>query len=135
MAGTFYLEIISPDRQFFAGDVEMVILKTPEGEIGILNDHIPLVSAIDIGPVKIQQDGKWLTAVASEGFVEIGRDKVTVLVDTIEWPEEIDVKRAQAALERAEKKLKDEKLSKEREARTRASMSRALERLRIAKHH
>lgn len=55
MSETFYIEILTPDRKFFWGDVETVIVKTPSGEMGILKDHMPIVVVIDIGPIKIKK--------------------------------------------------------------------------------
>jgi F-type H+-transporting ATPase subunit epsilon len=130
MANTFYLEIVTPDRKFFSGDVEMVILKTPEGEMGILKDHTPMVVAVAIGPIRIKRDGDWLEAVLSEGFMEIRRDKTVILADTAEWPNEIDINRAKAAQERATERLQSQ-LSRVDYIRSQAALHRAMSRLKI----
>jgi F-type H+-transporting ATPase subunit epsilon len=96
MASTFLLEVVTPDRKFFTDNVQMVIIKTPDGEMGILKDHTPMVVAVAIGPIRIQKDGEWLEAVVSEGFMEIKQDKTVILVDTAERPNEIDINRAKA---------------------------------------
>lgn len=132
MASTFLLEIVAPDRKFFTGDVQMLIIKTPEGEMGILKDHMPMVVAVAIGPIRIQKDGEWLEAVVSEGFMEIKQDKTVILVDTAEWPNEIDVNRANAAKERAEERLQRQ-LSQMEYTRSRAALAKAMARLRVSK--
>ncbi|HEY9062586.1 MAG TPA: ATP synthase F1 subunit epsilon [Pseudobacteroides sp.] len=132
MASKFMLEIATPDRRFFSGEVEMVVLKTPDGEMGILKDHAPTVVAVDIGPIRILQDGEWLEAFLSEGFMEITREKTVILCDTAEWPNEIDVNRAKAAKERAEERLQRQ-LSQIEYIRSRTALARAMGRLKVSK--
>lgn len=131
MTNTFNLEIVTPDRKFFSGEVEMLVLKTPEGEIGILKDHMPMVVAVAIGPIRIQKDGDWLEAVLSEGFMKIMQDKTVILVDTAEWPNEIDINRAKAAQERAKERLQSQ-LSRVEYMRTQAALQRAFSRLQVS---
>lgn len=131
MASTFYLEIVTPDRKFFSGEVETVILKTLEGEMGILKGHMPMVVAVAIGPIRILKDGDWLEAVLSEGFMEIMQDKTVILVDTAEWPNEIDINRAKAAQERAKERLQSQ-LSRIEYMRTQAALQRAFTRLQVS---
>lgn len=130
MASTFYLEIVTPDRKFISGDVEELIVKTPEGEMGVLSGHMPMVVAIAIGPVRIKKDGEWLEAVLSEGFMEVLQDKTIILADTAEWPNEIDINRARAAEERARERLQS-KLSRVEYMRSQAALQRALSRLKV----
>jgi F-type H+-transporting ATPase subunit epsilon len=104
---TLHLEIVLPDRAFYADEVQELVVKTPNGEIGILKGHIPMVVAISIGPVKIKKGDKWLHAFLSEGFMQVTADKTVVFADSAEWPEEIDVKRAKAAEERVRTKRVD----------------------------
>lgn len=132
MSQTFYLEIVTPERKFFSGEVEMVVLRTTDGEIGILKGHIPMVIAVDIGPIRILQGGEWLTAALTSGFMEIKRDKSIILVDTAEWPHEIDVNRALAARQRAEERLQH-KVSHIEHLRSQAALSRAMARLKVSK--
>lgn len=103
---TFNLQIISPTRVFLDEAVDMVEMKTTEGEIGVLAGHIPLTAILEPGELKIHQDGKIRTAAMLDGFVEIRKDKVTVLAEACEWPEEIDVHRAEEAKLRAERRIK-----------------------------
>jgi F-type H+-transporting ATPase subunit epsilon len=132
MASVFKIEIATPDRRFFSGEVEMIILKTLDGEMGILKDHAPTVVAVDIGPIRILQDGQWLEAFLSEGFMEITKEKTVILCDTAEWPNEIDVNRAKAAKERAEERLQRQ-LSQLEYIRSRTALARAMGRLKVTK--
>lgn len=102
----FNLQIISPTRIFFDGDATMVEMKTSEGEIGVLAGHIPLTAILTPGVVKIHQEEGLKEAALHDGFVEIRKDRVTVLAESCEWPDEIDVERAEEAKERAENRIK-----------------------------
>lgn len=106
---TFNLQIISPTRIFFDGDVDMVEMKTTEGEIGVLAGHIPLTAILQPGVVRIKQADGTKEAALHDGFVEIRKDKVTVLAESCEWPDEIDLSRAEEARERAERRIKSGK--------------------------
>ena len=104
---TFQLEVISPERVFYSGEVEMVELTTTEGDIGIYADHIPLTTIIAPGIMTITEAGDVLKeASLLEGFMEVTQDKVTVLAQSCEWPDEIDLNRAREAKDRAERRLK-----------------------------
>ena len=105
---TFTLQIISPTRIFFDEEVDMVEMRTTEGEIGVLAGHIPLTAIVEPGVVKIHQEGKVREAALLDGFVEIRGNKVTVLAEACEWPDEIDANRAEEARIRAERRLKEE---------------------------
>lgn len=103
---TFKLLINTPDRVFYHDDATMVELATTEGEIGIYADHIPLTSVIVPCVLVIHgADGTQKKAALIDGIVEILKDKVTVLAENAEWPEEIDVNRANEAKIRAERRL------------------------------
>lgn len=132
MSSTFLLEIVTPERKFFSGEVEMVILKTPQGEMGILKDHIPMVVSVAVGPIRIKKENEWVEAVLNEGFLEVKQNKTIILADTAEWPEEIDINRAKEAKQRAEERLQRQ-LSQVEYIRSKASLSRALARLRVTK--
>lgn len=103
---TFNLQIISPTRIFFDGDVDMVEMKTTEGEIGVLAGHIPLTAILEPGVLKIKQEDGTKEAALHDGVVEIRKDRVTVLAESCEWPDEINVERANEAKERAENRIK-----------------------------
>lgn len=133
MAATFLLEIVTPERVFFTGQVEMVVLKTPQGELGILAGHMPLVCAVDVGTTRIKKDsGEWVEAVLNEGFMQVTQEKAVIFTDTAEWPEEIDENRAQLARQRAEERL-SQRNSHVEYARSQAALARAVARLKVKK--
>ena len=103
----FKLRIITPDRVFYEGDVKMVEFNTTEGEIGVLPGHIPMTVVIKPGILTITEENETKEAALHAGFVEILQDSVTVLAEIIEWPTEIDAERAEAALHRAEERIKN----------------------------
>jgi F-type H+-transporting ATPase subunit epsilon len=103
----FQLEVISPERVFYTGEVEMVELTTTEGDIGVYAEHIPLTTIVAPGVMTITEQGdRTREAAVLEGFMEITQEKVTILAQSCEWPEEIDINRAREAKERAERRLK-----------------------------
>lgn len=131
MAPTFKLEIVTPERVFLSEDVEMVVVKTPQGEMGVLAGHIPLVVAIAVGPIKIKKaNGEELEAVLTEGFMEVKQEKTIIFTDTAEWPSEIDANRAEAARQRAEERL-TMKQSEVEYVRNQAALARAMARLKV----
>ena len=87
----FNLEIYTPERTFFEGQVESLVINTHSGEIGILYHTLPLVTTLQSGVMRILQNGKWMEAANSVGFVEVTRDMVTVLTDSAAWPHEVDI--------------------------------------------
>lgn len=129
----FQLEVISPERVFYSGDVEMLELTTTEGEIGIYADHIPLTTIIAPGIMTITEANDQLKeAAVLEGFMEITQEKVTILAQSCEWPDEIDVNRAMEAKTRAERRLKstDENINM---SRAELALRKSLIRLELAK--
>lgn len=100
------LSVICPDRIFFEGEADLVEFRTSEGEVGIYKAHIPMTNILVPGLLKIHNKGSVKVAALHSGFVEILSDKITVLAESAEWPEEIDVKRAESAKERAEGRLR-----------------------------
>jgi F-type H+-transporting ATPase subunit epsilon len=108
----FTVEIITPDRVFFHGEATMIEFNTVEGEIGVLKDHIPLTTVIAPGIVTITEGEEKKKAAVHAGFAEILGDKVTLLAEIAEWPDEIDLDRARRAEDRAVERLnrKDENL-------------------------
>lgn len=128
MENTFYLEIITLDRQFYTGPGEAVILPIQDGLYGVLPRHETTVAAIVPGELKFKVDGQWRVATVSDGFAEITPDYVVVLVASAERPEEIDVKRAEAAKERAQERLRY-KQSVIEYYNSKAALARAMARL------
>ena len=105
---SFYLKVISANRVFFAGKCRSLIVPEFDGQKEILAHHEDMVIAIDEGQMKFQPEGsdEWIHAVVGMGFVEIVNNRVTLLVETAERPEEIDVRRAEEAKQRAEERLR-----------------------------
>ena len=106
MADKFMLIVNTPDRQFYQKEVSMVELATSEGEIGVYAEHIPLTSVLVPCVMAIHEEGGTKKAAVHGGIVAILKDKVTVLAEVAEWPDEIDVNRANEARIRAERRLK-----------------------------
>jgi ATP synthase, F1 epsilon subunit (delta in mitochondria) len=103
---TLLLEIVTPERKVYEQEVKMVSVKGEEGELGILPNHIPLVTPLRIAPVIVKKDGGGTEKFAvSGGFIEIRKDKVVILAESAELASEIDVERAEAAKRRAEERL------------------------------
>ncbi|MCR4938075.1 MAG: ATP synthase F1 subunit epsilon [Lachnospiraceae bacterium] len=105
MADTFRLKIITPDRVFYEGDVVMAEFNTTEGGIGIYKNHVPLTVIIRPGVLTITEPEDEKRAALHAGFAEVLGDKVTILAESIEWPDEIDMERAQSAEERARERI------------------------------
>lgn len=99
----FNLQIVTPDRLFFEGEVDAVIVRTTEGDVAIFKDHINYVATLDIGHAKIKNGENYKDAVISGGFIQVGEDKTTIVTEAAEWPEEIDLERAKRAKEHAER--------------------------------
>ncbi len=102
----FQLRIITPDRIFYEGEVDMVEFNTTEGQIGVLPGHIPMTVIIKPGILNIYEASGEKEAALHSGFVEILPERVTILAEIIEWPEEIDATRAEEARHRAEERLR-----------------------------
>lgn len=101
----FQVKIISPDRIFYEGEAEMLELNTTEGQIGIYKNHVPMTYMIEPGVLRITEAEDVKVAALHSGFIQILQDRITVLAETVEWPEEIDENRAKEAQIRAERRL------------------------------
>ena len=133
MAGTFQLEIITPTRVFDEGQVNYLRAPSTDGLFGVLSGHVDSMIALDVGEIKIERSGVTKYMATSGGYAEIKNNHVQLLVETAEPAEDIDIQRAQAALERAKEKLaaKQEEIADEQ--RDLDARERALNRMRIAK--
>ncbi|MGN0420945.1 MAG: ATP synthase F1 subunit epsilon [Acetatifactor sp.] len=127
---SFLLRVITPDRVFYENQVQMVEFDTTEGEIGVLPGHIPMTVIIRPGILTITEAGGDKEAALHAGFAEILPDRVTILAEIIEWPDEIDEERATAALERAKERLR-EKASTTDLARAELALQRAVARIEV----
>lgn len=127
----FTIRIITPDRTFYTGEATMVEFNTTEGEIGVYKNHIPMTVIVKPGVLTITGD-EVKKAALHAGFAEILQDSVTILAEVIEWPDEIDEARAEAARERAEKRL-NEKDSNLDVLRAETALQRAVARINTIK--
>ncbi len=129
----FEVEIITPDRTFYKSEATMIEFNTAAGEIGVYKNHIPLTTVLAPGVVTIHKDGEDnVIAAVHSGFAEILPEKVTLLAEVAEWPDEIDVERAEAAKKRAEERLASKAESVD-VMRAELALRRALVRMDIAK--
>jgi len=102
----FKLKIITPDKVFFDGETENVIIRTTVGDKGILAKHEPYVAALPVGKMRVMFDGKYRVAAVSNGTVKVAENGDTViLTQSCEWGDEIDVERAESAKKVAEERL------------------------------
>ena len=137
MAKTSYpAQIITPEGMFFEGQVVSLRLPGTSGEFGVLARHAPMLAALAAGAISFETaDGKREELIVGEGFAEVGREQVRVLVDSCERPGEVDVERAERALARARERLDAGKVATTDLdfLRAEAAMRRAMVRLRMAK--
>ncbi len=130
---SFKLNIVEPDGVFYEGEIDMLEFNTTEGEIGVLPGHIPMTVIIKPGIMTIYETGKEeKRAAIHAGFAEILPDQVTILAEIAEWPEEIDVARAEAAMERAQARIQ-EKASGTDMMRAETALLRAMARINLIK--
>ena len=101
----FDLEIITPDRVFWSGKASMLEMNTTEGQVGIYKKHIPMTMILQPGIVKLHLENEIKEAAIHAGFVEILPDKISMMAEVAEWPDEIDLNRAKEAAQRAERRL------------------------------
>ncbi len=85
MANEFALEIVTPDKVFYNGTAEMVIVRTTEGDRGILKNHRPLVAGLSTGILKIKKNGKFQEANISGGFMNVDKEKTVIVTESADW--------------------------------------------------
>lgn len=106
----FHLEIFTPTKHFFSGDVVQIIVETSDGALGILADREPAVIAIVAGVIKLQmQGGSWKTCAGGEGVLEVLKSSVTLLTYTMEWAEDLETARIAREIELAEERLRQQR--------------------------
>ncbi|MTI93990.1 MAG: F0F1 ATP synthase subunit epsilon [Firmicutes bacterium] len=128
---TFVLTVVTPESRVFQDSVNMVIVRTTEGDIGVLAGHTPLVAPLEIAPMTIKIGDNERKAAVNGGFVEVTPDHMTILAESAEMAEQIDVDRAEAARSRAEERLAQHQGDVDF-ARAQAALQRALVRLQVA---
>ena len=131
---TFGLKIIASDRVFYEGRCRKLVIPAPDGEKGILPNHENMVIAVKIGMARMEiEEGNRVEVALGRGFAEVVNNRVTLLVETAEHPEEIDIARAREAKERAEEQLR-QKQSIQEYHMNQLALSRAMARLRVTSH-
>jgi len=128
----FKLRIITPERVFYEGDIDMVEFNTTEGEVGVLPGHIPMTVVIKPGILTITESEGTKEAALHSGFAEILPEGVVILAEVVEWPSEIDEERAEAAKQRAEERIRSHTPDTDM-ARAETALLRAIARISVLK--
>ena len=133
---TLKLEIVTPEEKIYSEDVDMVTLPGAEGELGVYPKHVPVLTTLKPGELRVLKNGRETSMAVGEGFVEIKGDAVSILTDMALQAEKIDVAAAEAAVERAKAAMKED-LGKEQVAAIQASLQKALAQLHVKRrrHH
>ncbi len=127
---TFYLEMLTPERTFFSGKVEGITLTAQDGQVEILAHHAPVVVGMQPSIIWINIDGKRKYCANGEGFAVVKENKVYVMCQTMEWPEEIDDDRVKKAIEEHSRKLENAKSMAEYRL-SEMTLSRAIARMKV----
>ncbi len=132
MAGTFTLEVVTPEELLFKDEVQFLVVPETYGELGVLRNHAPMIAALDVGVLRYtDEDGRIKRMAISGGFMEVMNNEARVLAETAEPGDDIDVLRAKAAKERAEARLAA-KAADTNLARAEAALQRAIARIQAA---
>lgn len=132
MAEQLQLDVVTPDRRVLAERVDLVNIPGLGGELGILPGHTPLISQLQTGVLSYAKDGHTSQLLVSGGFVEVNEDRVSVLAEIAELPEEIDATRARLAREQVEKSLSNWTGTEEDFEQARVKLERSNVRLQLA---
>ncbi|MBQ8787241.1 MAG: ATP synthase F1 subunit epsilon [Oscillospiraceae bacterium] len=128
---SFSLNVITPEKIFFDGETTQIIVRTTEGDIGVLANHTSLVADLPSGPLKIrQEDGSWKVAAVSTGLLKVGGNKVSILANAVEWADEIDLEWAKRSEEDARQRL-NQKSSQHELDLAELKLQRALNRISV----
>jgi F-type H+-transporting ATPase subunit epsilon len=127
-----HLEIVTPERQAYEDDVDMVVVPGIEGELGILPHHAPLVTTLGVGELRIHKGAAEESFAIVGGFLQVRPDKVVVMAETADLASEIDLEKAQAARREAERALETAANEPADLANARAALQQALLRIRVA---
>lgn len=107
MADSMKLKIVAPERIFYEGEATFLEFTTTEGNMGIYANHVPLTAIIAPGVLRIHENSEVKEAALMSGFVQILQDSVTILAESVEWPDEIDANRAKEAEVRAKRRISE----------------------------
>ena len=134
MAATLKLEIVTPEEKIYSEDVNMVTLPGSEGELGVYPNHVPVLTALRPGELRIVKDGRETAMAVGEGFVEIKADGVSILTDMALQSEKIDIAAAEEAVARAQAAMKED-TSPEQVVAIQASLQKALAQLHVRRRY
>ena len=134
MAATLKLEIVTPEAKIFSEDVEMVTLTGIDGEMGILPQHMPLMTQLASGEIIARKGAENIFLAVGEGFVQVTREKVSVLTDMAIKADDIDEAKAEEARQKAEARLA-QKLTDEEVLSAQATLMHALTQLHVKRRH
>ncbi len=130
---TFLLQMITPDKTFFDGEVVQLTARTTEGDVGILADHIRYAAILKTGALTIKlENGETRTAAVAGGALKVSDDKTTIITTAAEWAEEIDADWAERSRLDALAKMEEYKNEPDRHQRANLKLQRALNRLRVS---
>ncbi len=129
----FHLEIVTPEHLVYSDDVDVLTVPTVQGEISILARHVPLVTLINPGEIRIKKNNEVEYMAISGGFVQVIPNKVIILADAAERAEEIDLERAERARERAQKLMEEKRGDRISHAEAMAAFQRALVRIKVGR--
>ncbi len=132
MANGFYLEIISPVRKVFEGEVRSVVIPGSMGSFQVLKNHAPLISMFEVGRIRVDGESGSMEYTTGGGIFEVNNNKAVVLAESIETKEEIDLKRANLSKSRAEQILGMAEASAEEKEEARLALQRAVNRIKVA---
>ena len=122
------MSVVTPSGPVLEEDYEMIVVKTENGELGVLPGHIPLVAPLDIGAIRLKKNNETHKVAVTGGFMEVRPDKVTILAPAAELASDIDIARANEAKARAERRL-EQKQDDTDFQRAELALKRALNRL------
>lgn len=129
---TFELTVMTPERVFFKGRALQLIVEALDGSMGILKDMSPRIIGLEPGLIMLQRpDGSFAKASYGSGFVKADGDRVLMLVETAEWPEEIEAERVRRTIEEKERQLLSRQKSKQEYLMCKAALARAFARLKV----
>jgi F-type H+-transporting ATPase subunit epsilon len=131
MADKIKLEIVTPEKEIFSDMVESINIPTLCGSIGILYNHAPILTVVDIGVLKYVKDNQQFTIAVDTGFLEFKDNKAKILVTSAECAKDIDKERAVSALKRAQNRLQEKRDNLDH-ARAEAAMKRAMARIKAS---
>jgi F-type H+-transporting ATPase subunit epsilon len=128
---TLQLDIVTPEARTFSGSVQMVVVPGVDGELGILPDHMPLMTQLVPGELRYTTSEGEVVLAVGEGFLEVLPDRISVLTDMAVVEADIDEKAAEEAVERARREMGDQTLSEEELATVQSSLLRSLAKLHV----